>query len=336
MNNNTNEINNIHEITKIFENSEKIIISTHFNPDGDAIGSALALWNYLKENDKNAAIIISDEVPKNMQFLSGADKVVKYNPKSNLHLIKQADAIVLVDMNDYGRAMMLADAFRESNAKKIVIDHHIGININTNYSLIDTNASSTGELIWRIFSQISEGKISKPIAEALYVAIATDTGNFRFPKTTSQTHNIIAGLIDAGADPNYLYENVYNQKSINQMRLLGRSLANVRILIDDKVCLMAISEKDFRETQTTYQDTEFFVEQTLSIEKVKIGILISEVYQRGEYKISLRSKDDYNVQKVAYALGGGGHLNAAGITLKSHSLEDAIDTLLRNLQKIIS
>jgi phosphoesterase RecJ-like protein len=120
------------------------------------------------------------------------------------------------------------------------------------------------------------------------------------------------------------------------MRLLGRSLANVKILFNDKVCLMAISEKDFRETQTTYQDTEFFVEQTLSIEKVKIGILISEIYQRSEYKISLRSKDDYDVQKVAYLLGGGGHLNAAGITLKSQSLNDAIDTLLRNLQKIIS
>lgn len=336
MNNNINEINNIHEITKIFENSEKIIISTHFNPDGDAIGSALALWNYLKEHNKDATIIIADDVPKNMRFLAGADKIMKFNSKTNLHLIKQADIIVLVDMNDYSRSMGLADVFKEANAKKIVIDHHIGININTNYSLIDTNASSTGELIWRIISHTSGLKLSKPIAEALYVAIATDTGNFRFPKTNAQLHRIIADLLDSGADPTYLYENVYNQKSINQMRLLGRSLANVKILFNDKVCLMAISEKDFRETQTSYQDTEFFVEQTLSIEKVKIGILISEIYQRSEYKISLRSKDDYDVQKVAYLLGGGGHLNAAGITLKSQSLNDAIDTLLRNLQKIIS
>ena len=147
MNNNINHINNLHEITNIFENSQKIIISTHFNPDGDAIGSALALWNYFNENNKDALIMISDDVPKNMRFLSGADKILKFHQKSKLHLIKEADLIILVDMNDYGRSMMLADAFRESNAQKIVIDHHLGFNINSNHNYIDTNASSTGELI---------------------------------------------------------------------------------------------------------------------------------------------------------------------------------------------
>ncbi|HRS01608.1 MAG TPA: bifunctional oligoribonuclease/PAP phosphatase NrnA [Bacteroidota bacterium] len=335
MNNNLIQINNIYEITKIFENSKKIIISTHNNPDGDAIGSALALWNYFIGNKKDAWIIISDDVPKNMQFLEGADRILKFYQKSNLHHIKQADLIVLVDMNDYGRSMMLAEHIQESNATKIIIDHHPGMNINSIHSLVDSNASSTGEIIWRILSQVPDFKVTKPIAEALYVAIATDTGNFRFPKTTSQLHRIIAELIDAGADPSYLYENVYNQKSINQMRLLGRALSNLKLLFQDRVCLMSISEKDFRETQTSYQDTEFFVEQTLSIEKVKIGILLSEIYQCGEYKISLRSKDDFDVQKVAFSLGGGGHFNAAGITLKAQSLDDAIDTLLRNLQKII-
>ncbi|MCE5305513.1 bifunctional oligoribonuclease/PAP phosphatase NrnA [bacterium] len=335
MNNNSNIINNINEIIKIFDNSKKIIISTHFNPDGDAIGSALALWNYFQINNKDALIIIADDVPKNMQFLEGANKILKFNPKTNIHHIKQADLIILEDMNDYSRSVMLADELQEANAQKIVIDHHIGMNINSNNSLIDSNSSSTGELIWRIFSQISDFKLTKAIAEALYVAIATDTGNFRFPKTTAVLHRIIAELIEGGANPNYLYENVYNQNSFTQMRLLGRALSNLKLLYQGKVCLMALSEKDFRETQTNYRDTEFFVEKTLSIEKVKVGILISEVYQRGEFKISLRSKDDYNVQKVAFALGGGGHINAAGITLKSQSMDNAIDTVLRNIQQIV-
>jgi len=259
MNNNLIQINNIYEITKIFENSNKINISTHYNPDGDAIGSALALWNYFVDNKKDAWIMISDDVPKNLRFLDGADRILKFYKKSNLHLIKQADMIVLVDMNDYGRSMTLAEYFQDSDAIKVIIDHHPGMNINSNHSIVDSNASSTGEIIWRILSQVPNFKLTKSIAEALYVAIATDTGNFRFPKTTSQLHRIIAELIDAGADPAYLYENVYNQKSINQMRLFGRALANMKLLFQDKVCLMSISEKDFRETQTSYQDTEFFV-----------------------------------------------------------------------------
>jgi phosphoesterase RecJ-like protein len=269
-----------------------------------------------------------------MKFLDGASLIEKYNPNRHNSIFKKADLIIVVDLNDITRIRELEKPVSESSAFKIVVDHHLNPKDFANYCYINSEASSTGELVWNILENDSEYSLNSATARALYAAILTDTGSFRFPKTTSRVHYIISKLIDAGADPYELYEQIYNQNPINSTRLLGLALSNMKLYENGKVCIMMITEEDFRKTNTTYKDTEFFVERTLSVEGVQVGVLISDAKERNEIKISLRSKKDIPVNKVAIGLGGGGHLNAAGANIKNASPENALEMVLRQISKL--
>ncbi len=328
--NNSNILHN--DILKILKKSSKVLLTTHTNPDGDAIGSALALYHYLILNNIPTQIVISDDVPRNLQFLPDSKLVESYNPNRHNSYIKSTDTIVFLDLNEISRTRLLAPILEQSNAFKIVIDHHTNPKDFANLLYSDTECSSTGELIYRLISADDDFKITQNIAECIYVAIMTDTGSFRFPRTTSEVHRIIANLIDAGADPYKIYDFVHNQNPLKIIRLLGIALSKMQIHFNGKVCIMTISKEDFASTGTNYRDTEFFVERTLSIEGVEIGILLTEVFERGEFKISLRSKGEIYVNSLANAMGGGGHLNAAGATIKSTSLDSALQSLINQLK----
>lgn len=330
-----NSKNTIHiDIIKIIRKSNNIVIISHTNPDGDAIGSMLGLFHYCKMNGKNTKCLLVDDVPRNLKFLPGSENIEKYNPNKHNHFLKNANLIAIVDLNDITRVRELEKPITESNAFKIMIDHHPNPKDIATYCYIDTDASSTGELVWRIINDDTEFIPTKDISDAIYTAILTDTGSFRFPKTSSEVHSIISSLIELGSDPFELYDKIYNQNSLNSTKLLGIALSGLRLYENGKVCIMVIGEGDFRKTNTSYKDTEFFVERTLSVEGVLVGVLITEVLERSEIKISLRSKKDIPVNKVAMAIGGGGHINAAGANIKNSSLENAVDLLLRQLSKL--
>lgn len=329
-----NNSNILHkDILKILKKSKKVLITTHTNPDGDAIGSALALYHYLIENNIITQIIISDDVPRNLQFLPGSKVVEAYNPNRHNQFIKSADTIVLLDLNDVARTRLLVQPLEQSTAFKIVIDHHTNPKDFANLLYSNTESSSTGELIFHLLSADEDFRINRKVAECIYVAIMTDTGSFRFPRTTSEVHRIIAALIEAGADPYKIYDYVHNQNPLKIVRLLGVALSKMQLYFGGKVCIMTIDKNDFATTGTTFRDTEFFVDRTLSVEGVEIGILLTEVFERGEFKISLRSKGDVYVNQIATALGGGGHLNAAGATIKSLSLDSALQSITNQLIK---
>lgn len=324
------------EILKVLSQSNKILLTTHTNPDGDAIGSTLALYHYLKTKEKNVKIVISDEVPRNLKFLADSSSVETYNSSRHDHFIKTSDTIVFLDLNEVVRTRLPNSLFASNKSTTIVIDHHTAPRIYPNYMYSDPNCSSTGELVYNILRADPDFKLTREIAEALYVAIMTDTGSFRFQRTNSTVHRIIADLIDAGAEPYTLYDKVYNQNPLKIVRLLGLAISKMQVYFDGKVCIMIIDKNDFAATGTNFRDTEFFVERTLSVEGVEIGILLTEVIERGEFKISFRSKNDINVSTIARALGGGGHINAAGATIKSHSLEDALQSVMNQLTKFYS
>lgn len=329
--NNSNILHN--EILKSLKNSKKILITTHTNPDGDAIGSALALNHYLNSLNITNQVIISDDLPKNLKFLPGSKLVETYNPSRHNLFINSADTIVFLDLNDISRTRSLSNVLKHTSAFKIVIDHHTNPKDFANLLYIDEEVSSTGELVYRLITFDGGFRLSKEIAECLYVAIMTDTGSFRFQRTTAEVHRIIAALIDAGADPYTIYDYVYNQNPLNIVRLLGIALSKMQLYFNGKVCIMALDKNDFAATGTNFRDTEFFVERTLSVEGVEIGILLTEVLERGEFKISFRSKGNIKVNSIAQALGGGGHLNAAGATIKSFSLDAALQSIINQLSK---
>lgn len=327
--------NTLHsDIIKTIKNSKNIIIISHSNPDGDAIGSMLGLSHYINSKGIKVKNLLVDPVPSNMKFLNGSELIEKYSVEKHNSFFKKADLIILVDLNDITRVRELEKQVIESPAYKIVIDHHPNPKDFANLYYVNPDASSTGELIYNILISDSDYEIDKAVSEALYTAIVTDTGSFRFSNTTSKVHKIIAELIESGADPYELYDKIYNQSSPNIIKLLGLALTNIKMLFGGKVCIMQISESDFRKTNTSYRDTEFFVERTLSIQGVLIGILLTEVKERNEIKISLRSKREISVSNVASALGGGGHMNASGANIKNMSLADALDMVIRQLTKL--
>jgi len=315
------------------KNSLKNVIITHINPDGDAIGSSLALYFAIKVLNHEAIIIIDSDVPHFLKFLPGSEQIELYNPTRHDRIFRECDTVYCLDFNSIKRMRSIYNIFNAICANKVLIDHHIEPQDFCNVCILDFDASSTGEIIWRILKKL-DIKIDSNIASALYTAIMTDTGSFRFERTNSEIHRIVAELIDCGANPTEIYEKVYNQNSLNIVKLLGLALASLELFYDGKLSVMTITDEMFRNTQTNDDDIEGFVEKTLMIKGVLAGILITEVARKKEIRISIRSKGDINVRELAYRFGGGGHLNASGVRIYGSDFQTTRKMIINEAQNL--
>jgi phosphoesterase RecJ-like protein len=316
-------------------NSKKLIITTHINPDGDAIGSALGFYFYAKAMNVDAKVILPSTITFNLLYLAGCDECEVYDEVKHSALIKSAVDILIVDLNDLKRLRELGEAIGESNACITVVDHHQEPKDFANNYLVDTEVSSTGELIYDLIATDNKYQLSVQAADALYCAIMTDTGSFRFPRTSAKVHKIIAELIERGADHVRAYEEVYNQNSYSGIRLLGNAFANLEIYHGGLFSMMTITAKDFEKANATEDDIEGFVEKTLSVKGSKVGVLMVEVEERDEIRCSFRSKEEYDVRSIAVGLGGGGHLNAAGARVSGRKFADLKKEIIDKVGKLI-
>lgn len=316
--------------------SKKIIITTHTNPDGDAIGSALGLYYFLANLGKSVFIINDSITPTNLEFLD-VDNIIRfYSSNEDNSIIFNADLIVILDLNEPHRLKSMQDILANSNATKLLIDHHISPTDFTDFYYGTPEATSTGELVWKIMSDKIQLPNSK-IANAIYTAIMTDTGSFRFPKTNQNTHKIIAKLIELGADPVYTYEQTYNQLSIAALKMLGEALSNIEIYFDGKVAIMTLTKEMFLRTGASNQDTDNFIDKTLSIKGVMMGILISYISDKNEIRVSVRSKDNYlSARELCLQFNGGGHLNAAGARIFDQNIDQAKTIIINEIQKLLN
>lgn len=321
-------------ILEAIKQCNNIVITTHMNPDGDAIGSALGLYFYLKETGKNPSLICIDPAPPNIVFLEGTENIEIYKPQVHDVKINNADMLIIVDLNDAGRLRELSGTVFASKARKIIIDHHMNPKDFADLYLIDTEASSVGEMIWRLLKLDNDYSFSPQTASALYVAIMTDSGSFRFPRTDAELHLIVADLIDSGADPVYLYDEVYNQLPYRSFKLKNEGYSSMQLYFDGRLCLMPLAYSAFTKWEAIEDDTEGFVEELLSIKGVRVGILLTEVPARDEIRVSFRSKGDYSVRELAEKFGGGGHEYAAGARVKGSSLDDVQKELLRQFEEM--
>ncbi|ROL59531.1 bifunctional oligoribonuclease/PAP phosphatase NrnA [Bacteroidetes/Chlorobi group bacterium MS-B_bin-24] len=318
------------------QNSKNLLLVTHTNPDGDAIGSCLGLYHYLTQKNKNVTFILQSPIPTNLQFLNGIDKIHFLLNQNNFKISPDFDTIVLLDLNDISRLKTLRDEIELSKATKIVIDHHQEPKDFADYYLIDTTASSTGEILFKLLRKDCSINWTKEICENLYVAIMTDTGNFRFERTDGEVHRIVAELIDYGADPVKLYNEVYNKIPFNAAKLMGLGYSKLESYYGGKLVVMPIRHKDFLETNTQEEDTEGFVESLLSIDGVVMSILIMEVVERNEIRVSIRSKGDYSARNLALNFGGGGHINAAGCRFQNADFEVTKQKLVDKASEILN
>ena len=287
----------------------------HINPDGDAVGSQLALYHYLKSKGKNVEMISPNNLQEFLKWMDGVEKIkIFIKDRSGCKkIISLSDLIIMVDFNQSNRLGEAEDAVLASKAYKIIIDHHLDSNPFVDLIISDTTKCSTSELLHLLLTEINNGIfINNSYAEAVYVGIVTDTGNFEHGSYTGNTFRIIADLLDMGLDKERIFNLVFNNFTESRMRLKGFALnERMTILPDYRTSYIYLTKSDLKKFKYVKGDTEGFVNMPLSIKEIDISVLLVE--KEGFVKLSFRSKGDFSVSDFAKKyFGGGGHKNAAG------------------------
>ncbi len=281
------------------------LIATHVDPDGDAIGSALALSAGLESIGKKTFVFSRDRVPKYYRFLAGHEKF-----SSRLKDVTKGDpALILVDCNTPSRAAVEGYRFRKS----IVIDHHETEKDFGDIRWIDHKSAATGFMIYYLLKSLRIA-LTRDIAINLYTAISVDTGTFRYSNTSAEVLRVSAGLVEAGASPDLVAVNLYQSWDYKRFRLLVMALNTLEV--KNRIAVIHVTRNMFKETSTSSEDTEHFSNFPRMIGSIKMAVLLREL-DGGEWKASLRSRGEVNVARIAEKFGGGGHNNAAGFKIKA-------------------
>jgi len=288
---------------------DRFFITSHINPEPDALGSELAAYELIKELGKRASVINSDPVPEHYQFLEGVD-IIKQDPRND----EEFDAAIVLDCPNLARTGRVADMVKKINTI-INIDHHISNEQFGAVNYVMPNASSTGEVMYSIYKKM-EVPISKKVALYIYIAILTDTGSFNYSNTSGITHEIVSELLGYGIHPHVISNYVYENKRFSDIRLLGKVLSRMKYIEKDKISYMICTKDMIEKCGSSIFATENFINFARSIKGVSIAIFIrEEPNKKDHYKISLRSKGEANVDKIAQHFGGGGHKHAAGCNI---------------------
>lgn len=308
--------NDISAIKALLSTPKNIVIVCHKNPDGDAIGSTLGLYHYLKKYNHNTQVITPNDYPGFLKWVPGEDTILKYDSQTEMSnkAIEEADIIFTLDFNAFHRTGQMQPALQASKAIKILIDHHQEPDDYAAYTYSDVSMSSTCEMVYHFIDMLDDAdNIDASIATCLYLGIMTDTGSFRFPSTTSTTHRIVAELIDKGARNAEVHNNVYDTNSYNRLQLLGCALTNLKVLPELRTAYITLTQNELRKFDYKKGDTEGVVNYALSLENIIFAAIFIEDKQEGIIKISLRSKGGFSVNEFSRAhFNGGGHNNAAG------------------------
>jgi len=316
----------IEEIKELLAERKRIVIVTHKNPDGDAMGSSLGLYNYLLRKNHKVNVITPNSYPTFLQWLPGDDKVIEHSesPERAEALIKKADVIFALDFNALRRIDKVGPLVKKSKATKILIDHHLQPEKFADYMMCDKKSCSTSQLIFDFITALGDKKlINRKVANCLYTGIMTDTLNFKIYTTTAHTHSVVSELISAGAQNTLAYSNIFDTYTEDRVRLLGHCLGKeMKVLKEYNASFIALSKSDLKKFNFQKGDAEGFVNYPLSIEGIKFSAFFMEMSD--EIKISFRSKGNFDVNKFARKhFNGGGHANAAGGEANG-SLDDAV------------
>ena len=312
----------------LIELHTRFVLTTHVNPDGDGLGTEVAIARYLQKLGKQATILNYSATPDNYLFLANLHPIFQFEPSQHAHIIEDAEVILVMDTNHPDRLVDMKSVLLSSKAVKICIDHHLEPGDFADLYILDESSTSTGEIVYRLMNYLNSRSIDSESAIALYTAIMTDSGSFRYPKTDPETHKIAAHLIQMGADPVAIYEHVYERGSVNRVRLLGLALANMQITDNGKIAYIVLTREMLDSTHTSEIDTEAFVPFTLTVDRVQIGLMFSEI--NGVVKVSFRSKGDIWINELAKEFGGNGHKNAAGARIPNARLDEIISQVLEN------
>ncbi len=320
-------------LKNIIEQNNSFLLSTHVNPDADAIGSEIAFYFILKKLGKEVYIINHSSTPYNLEFLDRDKVIQKYDEDKHKDLFDNVDVLAALDFNRSDRLVSMQDAFLSSGKIKICIDHHQDAEDFVDHKFIFDDYAATGHILYDF---IIETKILKPdydIAYPIYAAVMTDTGSFRFERTTPELHRVVAELLETGVDPSEVYDKIYDQSKPSKIKLLGKTLNTLQLISDNKIGYMYIMQDAFKELGAFESDTDGFVNYPLSIENVVLSLLFIEL--NDGFKVSFRSKGNLPVNKLAGQFGGGGHINAAGARLRNKNLNEEMPKILKTAEEFL-
>ncbi len=313
-------------LKKIIIENNVFLLTTHVNPDADAIGSEIAMYRILKSLGKDVYIINHSTTPYNLEFFDTENIIRVFDEEKHKQLFDEADVLIALDFNRANRVVSMQKVFAEFNGIKICIDHHQDPEDFVNHNFIDDNYAATGHIIYDFIKQTKLVDLNYEIAYPLYAAIMTDTGSFRFERTSPELHRIISELLETGVDPGEVYDRIYDQSKISKIKLLGRTLDTLKLIDNDRIGYMHILQSTFKELGALESDTENFVNYPLSIENVVLSLLFIEL--KDGFKVSLRSKGNIPVNEIAANFGGGGHTNAAGARFHNSAMIDEMPKIL--------
>ena len=326
------------EIKTLVDQSNSIVITAHKSPDGDSIGSSLALHHFLESIGKKSTVVHPDEAPDYLQWVPGQSNICVFEKDKELatKFLTEADLIFCLDYNSPKRVGEEMQAILEgSPAKKVMIDHHLHPVDFCDVMISDAVACSTAQLIFEWIENINAlDLISPTTGSCIYLGIMTDTGSFRFPSVSSKTHRICAKLLELGVEHFKIHESIYDTNTIDRIRLKGFALSEKLICIPGiPVAYASLSEEEMNRFNYQNGDTEGIVNQVLGIQGIQMAAFFAE--KEGKVKISFRSKGDYFVNELSSThFEGGGHAYASG-GISSDSLEETINRFVTNVNKFI-
>lgn len=301
----------------------RFALLTHVRPDGDALGSQLALASALERLGKTVRVLVASPVPDRYHFLDPDKRIERFTAESDA--IRTADAIIVVDTGTWNQLGDCGPAMRERAVPKAVIDHHQTQDDLGAVRYVDTASESCCRLVAEAIDALGV-PIDEPTARYLFSGLSMDTGWFRHSNTSERSFELAARLTKAGASPEAIYEHLFEGSPLPRLRLLGRALERMQVVHGGRTALTEVRMSDYAELGAHPQDTEDLVQYTRSVAGVEVGLILIE-QPRGGIKVSFRSRERVDVAKLAERFGGGGHMRAAGASLPG-TIESARETVL--------
>jgi len=320
----------------LINNSVNVLLTAHTKPDGDACGCIVAMSNVLQSMGKKSGALMLSQMPDWYDFLF-AQKPPVLGEDIDLSQLTDGsfgefDLIIIVDTNSLSQLPKFDRYLKQIDKPVLIFDHHATADGLGNVELVDSGAAATGLIVYDLI-KYAGWQITETIAEALFVAVATDTGWFQFSNTDSRVHRACSGLIDAGAKPIEIYHNLYQNFSYARFKLTVAMLNTLQLHLDGRFAIQHISQRDFEQTGATLKDTENLINECRRISTVETAVLLVEL-EDGRIRCSLRNTGGIDVSEIAAKFGGGGHTMAAGTFLPG-PLEEAKKTILKEVTEKI-
>lgn len=313
----------LHEVIEYIDSVNKIAITFHVSPDGDATGSVLSLLQGLRSYGKEAYVISKDKPSDNLGFLPYVEEITGHNTKPT----EGTDCVIVLDCGNEER---IAGDLEGFEGRVLNIDHHLSNDKYGYINYVDTTASSTSEIIYDLLTTMKI-EVTESIAKTLYSGIVTDTGSFRFSNATKKTHNIAGELVSSGIKHDEVHRELFDNKSYGKMKLTGRVLDEMELVCDGKIVLMKLTKEMLELIDTDKEDTGDLVSLGNKIDGAEGCILLKEADDA--VKISFRSKDTLDVRKIAEMFNGGGHTKAAGAKISNVTIDEAKALIVEKLEE---